>query len=197
MAKSKFAMYLGDQGCLSLRVGEARGLVTFIAFNDLDGFKLSTTSSESFHQHSKPLPGYPVKVGCEACLQYSLAIGATPEVLDYLGQILTISSEDYKMATTKRAKKKAPAKKALAKKAPAKKAPAKKAPAKKAARGSASGYTSAAQAFQGLIMEGKLTDDQIFAAVQEQFGLDDKRRSYVGWYRNNLRKKGENPPEAK
>jgi len=58
-------------------------------------------------------------------------------------------------------------------------------------------YKSAAAMFQGLILEGKLTDDEIFAAVQEQFGLDDKKRSYVGWYRNKLKKDGQNPPEGK
>ena len=46
-------------------------------------------------------------------------------------------------------------------------------------------------------MEGKLTDDQIFAKVQKEFNLDDNKRSYVKWYRNDLNKKGMNPPAAK
>ena len=40
------------------------------------------------------------------------------------------------------------------------------------------------------------TDDEIFAEVQSQYALSDEKRSYVAWYRNDLRKKGENPPEA-
>lgn len=56
---------------------------------------------------------------------------------------------------------------------------------------------SAASRFCDLIMEGKKTDDQIFAIVQKEFGLDDGKRSYVGWYRNKLRKDGKNPPDAK
>lgn len=56
---------------------------------------------------------------------------------------------------------------------------------------------SAAQMFQDLIMEGKLTDAQIFTKVQEKFGLDDKKSGYVKWYRNHLKKNGQNPPEAK
>lgn len=56
---------------------------------------------------------------------------------------------------------------------------------------------SASAMFQSLIMAGKLTDDEIFAAVKEEFGLDDKKRSYVSWYRNKMKKDGKNPPEAK
>ena len=56
---------------------------------------------------------------------------------------------------------------------------------------------SAARLFQDLIMEGKLTDDQIFKRVQEKFGLDDSKRSYVAWYRNHLKKQGQTVPAAK
>ena len=30
-----------------------------------------------------------------------------------------------------------------------------------------------------------------------EFGLDEKKRGYVKWYRNHLKKQGQNPPEAK
>jgi len=55
---------------------------------------------------------------------------------------------------------------------------------------------SASSMFQSLIMEGKLTDDAIFAKVQKAFGLDDKKRAYVSWYRNHLRKGGAKVPDA-
>ena len=51
--------------------------------------------------------------------------------------------------------------------------------------------------FKELIMAGRFTDDVIFKKVQEKFGLDDKKRTYVAWYRNYLTKQGENPPAAK
>jgi len=51
--------------------------------------------------------------------------------------------------------------------------------------------------FKDLIMEGKHTDDQIFAKVQAAYNLDEKKRSYVKWYRNALTKEGKNPPDAK
>jgi hypothetical protein len=45
-----------------------------------------------------------------------------------------------------------------------------------------------------LIMEGKLSDDEIFAVVKREFNLDDSKRGYVGWNRSHLRKQGLNPP---
>lgn len=104
---------------------------------------------------------------------------------------------------------KAPAKKGAAAKPTAKPAVAKKAAApakgtatakpttKKPAAPRAEGKRSAADAFREHIRAGKLTDDAIFAAVQKEFGLDDKKRGYVSWYRNDLRKKGEKVPDAK
>jgi hypothetical protein len=56
---------------------------------------------------------------------------------------------------------------------------------------------SAASRFRELIMAGKLTDDEIFATVAGEYNLDEGKRSYVAWYRNDLVKKGENPPVAK
>lgn len=57
------------------------------------------------------------------------------------------------------------------------------------------GETSAAARFKELIMTGEMSDDEIFAAVQDEFSLSDDKRNYVGWYRNWLRKNGYNPPD--
>jgi len=45
-----------------------------------------------------------------------------------------------------------------------------------------------------LILEGKLSDDKIFAKVQSEFNLDDKKRSYIAWNRSDLVRKGEKVP---
>lgn len=50
---------------------------------------------------------------------------------------------------------------------------------------------TAAAMFRRLILDGKLTDDEIFKEVQKAFGLADNRRSYVDWYRKELKKKGQ------
>jgi hypothetical protein len=43
-------------------------------------------------------------------------------------------------------------------------------------------------------MKGGQTDDAIFEQVHGEFA--NAQRSWVSWYRNDLRKRGENPPEA-
>lgn len=185
-----------------LQVERSGDQVKFIPLDVSEGLEVHTTSADSFDQRFKPMDGYPAEKACRLYLGYSQTIGATKEALGYLGQIINVSKQEFDMATTKKsaaaaaksATTKAPAKAAAksTKAAPAKtKAPA-KAPAAKGEK-----RESAAQMFQDLIMAGKLTDDQIFAKVQEKFGLDEKKRGYVKWYRNHLKKQGMNPPEAK
>lgn len=53
------------------------------------------------------------------------------------------------------------------------------------------GQETAAATFRRLILQGDLTDDQIFAEVQKIHGLPANRRAYVQWYRNDLMKKGQ------
>lgn len=77
---------------------------------------------------------------------------------------------------------------------------AKKAEAAASTKDKAPRGPSASSRFKELIMgnataKKPLTDDEIFAKVAGEFGLDESKRSYVGWYRNDLRKKGENPPD--
>lgn len=198
---SEFAVCYDHQRRTCIKVAEDTALVTYIPLDVAEGLQTQQTSVESFNQRFKVMPDYPVERGCQLYLNYSLAIGASDEVLDYLGQVITISKGDYEMATVKRkAKAVAPKKKAVAKKKAVtkKKAAVKKTTAKKSTKKAATGeYASAAKMFQALIMGGKLTDDEIFAEVQNEFGLDDKKRGYVKWYRNNLIKKGENPPAGK
>ena len=52
------------------------------------------------------------------------------------------------------------------------------------------GKPSAAGRFRELILAGGKSDDEIFAAVKAEFNLDDNRRSYVDWYRKDLKKQG-------
>lgn len=102
--------------------------------------------------------------------------GLTSSKPDVEGLLHTPTAKEIEMAT-KQAKKKA---------------------AKKAAKdGTKVPRESAAQMFQDLIMAGNLTDDKIFEKVKAKFGLDDKKRSYVAWYRNKLAKDGKKPPAAK
>lgn len=201
---SSIGVYRDHQArtCLLVEDGEQ---VKFIPLDISDGFHVHETTKASFDQRYKLMPEYPMDKAAQLYLNYCLAVGATDEVIDQLSQFISITDEDRKVATSKRAAAPAkPAKKEVVEK-PARKrrvkktetAPVEKPARKRRVKSTSTEYTSAAQMFQGLIMEGKLTDDEIFSQVQEAFGLDDKKRSYVTWYRNNLTKKGMNPPVAK
>ena len=200
-AVSSVGVYRDHQArtCLLVEDGDQ---VKFIPLDISDDFHVHETTKASFDQRYKLMPDYPMDKAAQLYLNYCLAVGATDEVIDQLSQFISITDEDRKMATSKRTA--APAKKEPVEK-PARKRRAKKTettpvekPARKRrAKSTSTEYASAAQMFQGLIMDGKLTDDEIFSQVQEAFGLDDKKRSYVTWYRNNLTKKGMNPPAAK
>jgi len=188
-----------------IQVERVDGRVKFIPL-DVDGLQVCGLSQREFDDRFKPIAGYPVKRACELYLSYSQNIGATQEALGYLGRVITITKEVAVMATNKRAAAEArqapapakPSKAVSAKATPKKAEKPVKADAKPAPKKSTGEKRhSAAQMFQDLIMQGKLTDDQIFAKVKAEFNLDDGKRGYVGWYRNHLRKQGQNPPDAK
>lgn len=204
VAVSSVGVYYDHQRrtCLLVSDGEQ---VEYIPLDISDGFQVHSTTLASFSQRYTKMPDYPLDKAAQLYLNYALAVGATNEVIDHLSKIISVTDEDRKMATSKRAAAPAkPAKKEVVEK-PARKrrakktetAPIEKPARKRRAKSTSTEYTSAAQMFQGLIMDGKLTDDEIFSQVQKAFGLDDKKRSYVTWYRNNLIKKGANPPEAR
>lgn len=191
--------------CIQVHRGE--DAVKYIPLDIVTGLEVHTTSVDSFDQRFTPMEGYPIEKACKLYLGYSLAIGASKEALDYLGQIINVSKQESDMATKKKAavvEKTTPEKK-TAKPAPGremsatKAAPTRKVDAKTTKPGAKPGEKkpSAAQMFQDLIMAGELTDDQIFEKVQSEFGLDEKKRGYVKWYRNHLTKLGQKPPAAK
>jgi hypothetical protein len=186
------------------------GLVHCIPL-DINGLELVQMNEQTFNDTYKPMKDYPVEKAAKLYAAYAADIGGSPEVMKALASIIPLSTQEIQMATAKKAsaakavkeetkpvKKVAaekPAKTAVKKVVAEKPAKAAKAAPKKAATGEKT--HSAANMFKDLIMEGKLTDDQIFAKVQKEFGLDDNKKSYVRWYRNDLTKKGMNPPEAK
>jgi hypothetical protein len=193
-----------------LEVARVAGQVKFIPLDITEGLQVHLTSAESFDQRYQPMVNYPIEKAAQLYLGYSQTIGATKEALNCLGQVINISDEEMKMATTKKtvaasaAEKKTAAKEPKAKPVQAAKEPkakpvqaAKEPKAKPVATKTTEKKPSAAQLFKDLIMAGKLTDDQIFERVKNEFGLESNKRAYVNWYRNNLKKQGLNPPEPK
>jgi hypothetical protein len=210
-----------------LRLKSVNGRTYYLAVDAAQGLEAHELEDVDFKRIYSLAPKYPGAKLAKLYVGYARQIGGTEEALNALRTVIDVSDEDYDMAIQTRrsgAAKKAPVKKAVAKKAPVKKAVAKKAPVKKAVakkapvkkavakkapvkkavakkapvkKAVAKKATSASSMFCELIMEGKLTDNEIFETVQKEFGLDNKKRGYVGWYRNNLKKKGENPPGPK
>ena len=167
-------------------------------------FELADIDDSVFdRRYTKRLDDYPVARAAKLYVSFAVVLGGSAEALEELGRITPISNKELEMAAAKKAasaaEKPAPAAKksvkAVATPAPAaKKAAAKSAPVKaekpaKAEKDSAPRETAAAM-FQELLALGKHTDAVIFEKVQAKFGLDDKKRSYVGWYRNYMRKQG-------
>lgn len=174
------------------------GTVFYIPFDAEEGLLVKKLPAKDFDRIYKPLLDYPVERAAKLYLQYATHLGATREALNYLGKYTQITQGEIAMATSKKntdeklaaPKKEAPAKKPTA--PPTKKAEPKAKAEPKKAEPKAKGEKreSAAQLFKDLIMEGKLTDEQIFKKVQAKFGLDDNKAGYVKWYRNDLRKQG-------
>lgn len=171
------------------------------------GLDLESLDEKDFDGIYKLVDDYPAEKAAKLYAEYAQHLGASKEAMQQLAKLVPILDKEIQMATAKKAtnaavkaaKTPVPAKKApAAKKTAAKSAPSAKTPAVKTPKVAAGDKKpSAASRFQELIMEGKLSDSAIFAKVQAEFGLDDKKITYVKWYRNHLEKQGKKPPAAK
>ena len=185
---SKFgdiAVMCDFQGRTCIQVKRDISTVTYVPM-DVSGFHLTYMPVQKFDERYKLLEKYPVEKACAHYARYAVDYGATQDVLDYLGRVVTITEEQATMAKAKLAAKSTGAAESGA-----------PSTAKKSKAAGGEKKESASGLFKTLILEGKLTDEQIFSKVQEKFGLDDKKRGYVAWYRNHLKKSGLNPPEPK
>lgn len=175
--------------------------VHYLPMSEGFAFDLTKDEIQRFDQRYKPMVDYPVERAAQLFISYACVSGATKAAMKALSGITPVSEKEHEMAVKKGAET-APAKKTKAKKAAVadkRVATAKKVvAAKKTDNGATRAVTprgeSAAAMFQELIRESKLTDDAIFAKVQAKFSLDSNKRGYVGWYRNYLKKKGEDYP---
>jgi len=190
-----------------LLVKQDADTTSFIPMTTEDGLAIVTTSTEQFKSRFKLVPNHDLTRGAKIYLRFATEVGATREVMAFLAKFTPTTQQEIYMATnrktqndeTKASKKPVPKVKA---EKPAKVVVAQTktaaTPAKaKTEKPSGEKKLTASKMFQDLIMEGKFSDDKIFEKVQAKFGLDDNKRSYVKWYRNDLKKKGMNPPEGK
>jgi len=194
-----------------LVVSQDAEVTKFIPLETESGLCICTTSTIQFTERFRTVPNHSLSKGAAVYARYAREVGATPEVMAFLGHFTSLTPQEVAMATNRKktndettATKKVAAKEKVAAKSPKIEKSIKglkptEAPAKKTESPKPSGEKklTASKMFQDLIMEGKLTDAKIFEKVQAKFGLDDSKFSYVKWYRNDLKKRGMNPPEAK
>ena len=195
-----------------------------ICMSEGAAFDVETQNPDRFdRRYDVVLADYPVTRAARLYASFAAHSGATEAAMRWLGCVIPLSEKERTMATKKAAetaavdpkpKRGAAApevaappkrgKKTVAEVAPPTKKGGKKtaaevatstddSPGPGAPRGPRPG--SAAALFQELLLAGKFTDAQIFEKVKAKFGLDDKKRGYVGWYRNYLRKKGTEVPD--
>lgn len=162
----------------ALLIGRASGHVSIIPMAVGESFRVHRLSEQRFKEQYQEVPNYPIAKAAELFVRYALDMGCTKDAMDELAKLTPVSQSVRDLCTLKVVTTTAPDGTVTE---------------KVVVRGESSkggGGESAASLFQRLILEGKLTDDQIFKQVQKQFKLDDSRRSYVAWYRKKLIKDG-------
>lgn len=172
------------QGRTCIQVKRDVATVSYLPF-DATGLHVTYLPTQKFDERFRPLIDYPVVKACTHFVKYAVEYGATDDVLGYLSRVVTITEEQHMAAKKKLG-------------ATVSTGTTDKAGGKKVKQPGEGRKGSEASAFlKKSIMEGKLTDEAIFAKAKELFGLDDKKRYYVSWYRWQLKKQGQKPPEPK
>ena len=164
-----------------------------------EGLRVESSDSARFDSRHKP-ETYDVVRAAKKYLDFATRHGATGAALEALVRVITPrmtrEDEEHVMAARKKqAEKNEKIQKSVDRK-PKVKAEA-GANGEKKSRAPRAPRASAASLFRELIMRGTLSDDQIFERVQEKFGLEEKSRKHVAWYRNKLKNSGMNPPPKK
>lgn len=187
--------FVDGQGHLVVQAYRDAEHVHFIAKTPW-GFRLHKMPLALFDKYYRPLLDDPE--ACARFLRPIKEIGAPPDVVKHAAKFIHITPEELDMAEKKQTKKvtefkeRVQAAKDLKRGATPTASKVKQGPKPKAEK-----KPKASSMFKELILAGKLSDEDIFKAVKKEFGLDDKKRSYVAWYRNDLKKNGQNPPAAK
>lgn len=181
MRLAKFLPCVDHQGRTCILVQRDDKQARFIPLDIAEGLKLVADSRKRFDERFKELPEYPAERICQLYARYADEIGATKEAMLELGKVVRVTKEQLERVTTRlTVVKDADGNRVL-----------------KATKRGERQQGSAAQMFRDLILAGQLTDDQIFQQVQQTFKLDASRRTYVDWYRKQLKKQGADVPAPK
>lgn len=174
----EYVFHKDFHGYTCIEVSRNERAVRYIPLN-ARGLKLEHEPIDSFDRRFTPVVNHPAERAAATYVRAaSKHLGADPEVMKYLGRITAVT-EEQREAAVKRVRGEF----------------AQEPGAKRTGRGGPRG--GAAEMFRGLIMEGKLTDQEIVEQVREKFG-GNKTAKDVAYYRWDLRQKGvEVPPRVK
>ena len=187
LARSIAMVHCGPENKSAIELRRTDELVTYIPHAS-HGFCVERKPIDPFDALYKPIADYPTGRAAKLFVGFTLQLGGTSEALAELSNLVHVTDEEKQMAIQKLAGNKS-TKDTSAQTA--------KSNGERGVKAERKPRESAASMFKALIMEGRWTDDEIFAKTQEAFSLSDDKRSYVAWYRNSLKKGGENPPPAK
>lgn len=213
-ARASVELVMDAEGRTAIKLSEEKTEVAFIPMA-AEGLYVTYTSPSVFRtryphsQHDpkspRSLQGATVMAAARCFVVHSTFCGAEPRAVEALEQLVPITKHEKERIHEMSTKKPEPTTKTKPTKAKPEKtvSTTSKASAAKPAKSTSSKPDGERKpkpsvTFRELIIQGKLTDDQIFAEVQKRHPeVTEDKRSYVAWYRNDLRKKGENPPAQK
>lgn len=172
-------------GRTALKLRETETAVTYIPYS-IAGLTVDRMAPATFKSQYRDVPNYPTPRCATLYLQFAQDVGATGEAMEEISKLIDIPPKMRAGILEQLESNKAT--KDVVKSVKAGKHGNVKVQKKQKSR------ETAASMFRGLILEGALTDDEIFAKVQDEFGLSENKRSYVNYYRRELQKKGEAAP---
>jgi hypothetical protein len=155
---------------------EERGVTTaYLNTGDLEGMAVRYEPTAWFRQVYKLVENYPLKKAVQHFIKCAVDYGATQDVLDWLGRVVSIKKEDAMAAT--------------------KKVEAKKAGGKGAPKGGGSGRKPGSGArIRELILKG-WDNEKILATIHKEFPGSKAKASDVSWNKGKLRRDGVKIPE--
>lgn len=162
-----------------LEVARSGGAVRYILM-DNSGLTVTSMGAMDFDARFTPIKYDRVKAA-KKYLECATMFGANEKVLTELGKVVEVSDQARMAALSKNGQVEVATDGTVTQKP----------------KGFQKKKGGAANRFRDLIMGGAHTDDEIFSIVQKEFNLDEGRRSFVGWHRKDLTKKGFNPPPPK
>jgi hypothetical protein len=173
--------------CLELSRTERQ--VEFTTFTPSEGLFTQRLRAEEFDKRYQVIEQYSVAKGVAKFVAFAKSYGATAEVLDVLGPIVSLTSGERDAALAQVRVGKVQMSEEVKTKLREKAAKA------KAEKGPKAPRESAAQMYRDLIMAGNFSDEVIFKKVNAKFNKGHE--TDIAFYRSKLKKAGLNPPERK